>query len=134
MPFKDWWADDRHFIPRIWRDIKEDRVGLYTFTRDDENNIYHLDYVRIPRRDLPLKAIHVTGTGDGEWFHDLVDSGPWPQPGEFAATDYYLHAKSTALDDALAIPKKLPFYIDTKMVVIAGLAIGAIIIVWIMLH
>lgn len=130
VSIKGWWADDRHFLPRIWRDFRDDRVGLYTLTYDAEMDVYRLDYVHVPRRELPPKAVHITGAGNGEWMHDLVDTGPWPSPGECTAIDYYLWMKSNAIDDALAINKRLPFFIDGKMLLIVGAAIAAVVAIW----
>ena len=130
MSFKDWWADDRHLIPRVWRDLKEGRVGLYTLTYDEAMDVYHLDYTHVLKRDLPPAAVHITGAGNGEWFHDAVDCGPWPNPMECTALDYYLWMKSNAIDDALAVQKRLPLYIDGKMVLLVGVAIAAVVALW----
>lgn len=131
VSIKGWWADDRHFLPRIIRDIKDDRVGLYTLTYDEAMDVYRLDYVHVPRRDLPPEAVHITGAGNGEWMHDKVDSGPWPLPGECTALDYYLYMKSSAIDDALAAQKRLPFYIDGKMLAVVGVAIAAVVALYV---
>lgn len=133
MTFAEWWADDSHFIPRIWRDFKLDRVGLYTLAYDEPGDVYRMDYVHIPKKDLPAKAVHLTGSGQREWLHDTIDLDGWPKPGECNAIDLYLYMKSSAMDDALTVQKKLPFYIDTRMLIIAGAAVVGCIVLWMVL-
>lgn len=135
---KTWWADDYHWLPRWCRNIwgfirgrQHERVGLWTMYYDEATGFEHMDYTRMDRWELPPEALHISGGG---WWSFIVvkDEGPWPQPDEIVAVDYYLYAKSAAIDQALS--NKSSLTVQTKTVLIAAVAIVGCIVVYLFLR
>lgn len=120
---KNWWEDDHNWLPRFYRDIKYKRVGLHTFTYDMSQDCYHDDYVHIPKKDLPQKAVHVTNGRWKEWFLDLVDTGDFPKVGHCTAIDLHLWMDNNDIDNALAFKRKKPLPVDGKLLAVAVIAI-----------
>ena len=128
---KEWWNDDRHAIPRFIRDIQLDRVGFYVLSYDDWRDVYNLDYKHIKRADLPPEAVHLSGSGDSEYYLDKVNTGDYPKPGYMNATDLYLYLINNDIRDANNVKRKTPFILDTKtagIIVIGILAFAAILV------
>lgn len=128
---KDWWADDYHAIPRFFRDLSLNRVGLYVLTYDAYRDVYNLDYGHVKRKDLPYDAVHLSGAGKSEYYLDKVNTGDYPQPGYMTATDLYLYMVNNDINEALNIKRKTPFILDTKtaglIVIGVACAIGLIV-------
>ena len=118
-----WWKDDYNFLPRLYRDFRYKRVGLHTFTYNPVQDCYHDDYVHIPKKDLPQKAVHVTGGRWKEWFIDEVNTGKFPEPGHCTAIDLHLWMDNNDIDNALAFKHRKPLPVDGKLLVIAIIAI-----------
>lgn len=126
-----WWNDDRHAIPRFIRDWQLDRVGLYTLTYNPATECYHLDYEHVVKKTLDPRAVHLTGSGESEYYLDLVDTGKYPQPNYMTATDLYLYMINNDISDSLTNKRKAPIILDTKtagLIVIAIVAVAAFII------
>lgn len=121
---KEWWADDWNFWPRTWRDLKDKRVGLWTYTYDPQSGYDNLEYTHVPRRDLPADALHVTGK-NSEFFLDKVDSGTYPLYGQITAVDLYLWMNNNEIDQALANKKGWELPVDWHLL---ALAVGACVI------
>lgn len=127
----NWWADDHHAIPRFIRDWQLDRVGLYTLTFNPVTECYHLDYIHVCKKDLDPRAVHLTGSGESEYYLDLVDTGEYPKPNYMTATDLYLYMINNDISDALTNKRKTPIILDTKtagLIVIAIIGVAAFII------
>lgn len=127
---KDWWNDDRHALPRFVRDVQLDRVGYYVLTYNPETEENRLDYEHIRRADLNSCAVHLSGSGDREYFRDLDDAGEYPKPGYMNATDLYLYLVNNDLRDANNVKRKTPFILDTKTAGLIVLALAAFAVVF----
>lgn len=134
-----WWADDWHIVPRKWRDLvgwvlggPNVRVGLWSMAWDEEAQAGRLDYVRIPKGELPGHALHVSGKGWKEWMADEDGAGRFPEPGEITAVDLYLYAKSDDID--LALNKKKPLGVEAKTLMYAGLAVAGLVAAWMVMR
>lgn len=128
---KAWWADDIHAIPRFYRDVVLNRVGLYTLDYDPAHEYYLMDYRHIKREDLPITAVHLTGSGTSKYYIDNVNTGQYPKPLYMTATDLYLYMINNDINDALTNKRKTPIIMDTKTVgllVIAGLIAAAFVV------
>ena len=126
--FNKWWADDAHWLPRTWRDIRDNRVGLTTYKFNEAMNEYTSDYVHIPRKEIPPLAVHVTGKRNKEYALDLTSQGEYAPPGTCNAIDLYLYMQTSAFDEALTFSKKKTTAIDPKILVIAAVGIAALVL------
>lgn len=130
-----WWADDWHIIPRLCRDYvgwmaggQNVRVGLWTITYDPATGWQHHDYKRVAKKDLPADAVHVTGKGNKEFAHDLDDSGSYPQPGDFTASDAFIIAKTYVCDvDAILTEKRTDIDGRTLAMILGALCLIGIV-------
>ena len=143
-----WWNDDRHFIPRFWRDLTLNRVGLYTVTYDRATDCYEQSYVHIPKKDLPVRAVHVSGSGNSDYYLDNVQpdlydahymtddgqitkleclnsAGDYAEPLTMNATDLYLYMINNDIAEALANKRRVPIILDTKTLGLIGVLIIA---------
>lgn len=129
---KTWWDDDRHAIPRFIRDLQYNRVGLYTLTFNPVTECYHLDYEHIEKKNLDPRAVHLTGSGESEYYLDLVDTGKFPKPNYMTATDLYLYMVNNDISDALTNKRKAPIILDTKTAGLIAIAVIAVIgfVIW----
>ena len=132
-----WWKDDWHIFPRVCRDIwywlkgsQWTRVNLHIFTYDPVSHCNHDDVIRIPKKELPPEALHLSGRGYKEWLIDHDCSGPWPKKGEITAVDLYLFALTDAYNLEHIFKKRNGFGIDMGMLMWALLGIGAAVGVW----
>lgn len=119
----------KHSWIRIIRDTVRGYVGVWTLNYNAFEDVYELEYKTMPKKEVPKKAVHVTGKGETEWFLDMDGSGEFPEPGHCTAIDLYCWSKNNALDEALNIKHKTP--IDPKLWIylgIGGLALVVIIL------
>lgn len=121
--FHDWWIDDGHWLPRMIRDWKYNRVGLTIYTYDASVDMYHAEYSHIPRASLPTDALHVTGKHFKEFACDRTNQGVFPAPGTCTAIDLYLYMQTSAFDEALTFRKKKTLDIDPRIIVVGAIAI-----------
>lgn len=135
--FKSWWADDWHIFPRMCRDIwywlkgsQWARVNLHVYTYDPVTMENHDDILRMPKKQLPPEAVHLSGKGYKEWLVDHDCSGPWPKKDEITAADLYLFALTDVYNVEDIFKKRGGFGIDLNMLMWAILGIGAAVGVW----
>ena len=126
---KKMWNDDRYLIPRKIRDLKDNRVGLYTLFYNAQNETYAQFYEHVPKKDLPAEAVHISGKQGKEYIIDYVDAGKYPKPGYTNATDLYLYMMNNDIDDALTNVRK-PLPIDTKYLAYIGIAVLAVVFIY----
>lgn len=152
------WHDDRYFVPRFIRDFVYNRVGLWTasYVEEDGREYYRLDYVHVPRRELPAEAVHLSGGGNQEFFHMLIphgvyvphvlladgsvcelppiEAGQYPKPLHLTATDLYLWLVNHDISDALTNQGKSRIIMDTKTLGVVGIGIiAAIVAAWLLM-
>ena len=125
--FNKWWADDWHAIPRFWRDLTLNRVGLYILTYNAYHDVYNLDFMHIKRDDLPREAVHLSGAGKSIYYLDKVNTGQYPKPGYMTATDLYLYMVNNDINEANNIKRKRPFILDTKTAGLIAIAAACVV-------
>lgn len=118
-----WWADDAHAIPRMVRDFRDNRVGLYTLDYDTGRDVYTLDYVHVKKTELPADAVHVTGRNWADYFLDKV-GGEFPDGTMGTAVNLHLYMQNNSISDALLWTPKKELPIDSKMLALILVAVG----------
>lgn len=117
-------------------------VILKTLTRDERYEEFQMDTTLIKRKDLPRKAVAVTGARntycldkvkDSIWYYQNHDKTNLdPREAAFTASDACLFMLSDKLDNALLInwtPKEESPFDIKKILLLAGLGIMVIVLV-----
>lgn len=107
---------------RDWvQDWRLDRVGLYVLTFDAEAGVFHEDFNKVPRAELPPEAVHVTGKGSKEWYLDQTNLARFPKERELTAIYADLWRQNNFISEAFA--EKWTSHLDIKqlgIILVAG--------------
>lgn len=133
MSIRSWWNDDRHFIPRVLKDLVYGRVGLYTIEYDEVQDVYIQRLVRMTPKDIWAvypDAVHVTGKKDYCHMDPSMGTPQWIRKGECGAIELYHYNRNESINNALLYHESKNWVIDWKMLGIAAVAIVAVILVY----
>lgn len=133
MSFREWWEDDTHFMRRTVKNWTRGRVPLYTMTYDEATECYTERVVMMTPSDIRKvypDALHISGRSG--YYHMDIGTGQWPEAGECTAIDLYLYLVNNSIKDALFYKLKPKFFIDWKMIGLAGVAVVVVAMLYMM--
>lgn len=83
-----------------WLDWRFKRVGYYELTYHPEDNEYHEDYCRIPKKDVPVEALHVSGKKFKVWYNDKTGLAHFPEYKRMTAIHVEQWRRNNLIDES----------------------------------